>query len=153
MIFGEASTDELLEVLAMVEGDETDGAPMTLDDCISTLNEEFPGFWWRGGTCGLSSEVIIAPDHNHAEHGERLLREFPVALEHWNEGIEVELRPGSEDNLIRAFAAAMIRTKLATAGVFPEWDAFLGARPRRSPKPEGLADATPNPTPITPKEP
>jgi hypothetical protein len=34
------------------------------------------GFFWRGGTCYLSSEVLIAPDYNDPMHRERLLREY-----------------------------------------------------------------------------
>jgi len=110
---------ELEELLSLVEADETDTPPFWLDDCIEALREELPGFWWRGGTCALSSEVIIAADYNCPEHGERLRADFPQELAHWNEGIEVELRPGSEANLCRAFAAVMLRVKLAQLGRFP----------------------------------
>src|SRR6476661_6092787 len=61
---------ELEELLSLVEADETDTPPFWLDDCIEALREELPGFWWRGGTCALSSEVIIAADYNCPEHGE-----------------------------------------------------------------------------------
>lgn len=114
------TADELLDVLMMVEGaDDRDGCPMSAADCLEALKTTFPGFWWRGGTCALSSEVIMAPDYNDPEHGERLKAEYPPELEHWNSGIEVELRPGSDLAFCRAFTAVMIRIKLAKLGIFP----------------------------------
>ena len=112
------TADELLDVLIHVES-EQEGSPMTAAECVEALATSFPGFWWRGGTCALSSEVIIAPDYNDPEHGERLMAEYPPELEHWNAGIEVELRPGSDAAFCRAFLAVMIRIKLAKLGVFP----------------------------------
>lgn len=81
----------------------------SLDAALKLLRDALPGFWWRGGTCALSSEAIVCPDHNCPTHGERLLREFPPAIEHWNEGIEVELRPGGDEALVRALLAATLR--------------------------------------------
>lgn len=112
------TADELLEVLMIVEDLGRDGS-VEFDECIEAMKEQFPGFWWRGGTCSLSSEVIMAPDYNDPEHGERLMAEYPPKLEHWNAGIEVELRPGSDAAFCRAFLAVMIRIKLAKLGVFP----------------------------------
>ncbi len=112
------STEDLLFVLRGLEGiDAPQTFPMGLEDALEVLREELPGFWWRGGTCHLSSEAIIAPDHNCPVHGERLRREFPPTVEHWNAGVEVELRPGSEDALARALLAAICRVKLLHRGV------------------------------------
>src|SRR5690242_9385875 len=112
------TADELLDALMIVEDLGEDGS-VDFNECIEAMNELFPGFWWRGGTCALSSEVIMAPDYNHPEHGERLKAEYPPELEHWNAGIEVELRPGSDGAFCRAFLAVLIRIKLAKLGVFP----------------------------------
>lgn len=71
------------------------------------------GFWWRGGMCGVSSEMIVCPDHNRPAHRERLLRACPPTLEHWNSGIEVTLWPGSHDALIRATLSACLRAQAA----------------------------------------
>lgn len=67
------------------------------------------GFWWRGGTCSLSSEVRVCPDHNDPAHRERLLRDCPPTVEQWNEGIEVEIRPGGDQALICAFVAVCLQ--------------------------------------------
>lgn len=72
-----------------------------------------PGFWWRGGTCHVSSEAIVCPDHNDPEHRTRLLRECSPKIFHWNQGIEVELRPGSDNALVRALASACMRAHAA----------------------------------------
>lgn len=78
-------------------------------DAAETLLPE--GFWWRGGTCGVSSEMRVCPDHNRPEHRERLLRECPPKIEHWNLGIEVTIWPGSNPALVRAFASACLRAR------------------------------------------
>lgn len=80
-----------------------------LDDALSLLP---PGFWWRGGTCCVSSEAIVCPDHNDKYHGPRLHRECPPEIEHWNSGIEVELRPGNPFALCRALIAACLRARM-----------------------------------------
>lgn len=108
----EVTKDDLLESLRMLESDEPTVMRLTVDEAVGWLRKELPGFWWRGGTCFLSSEAIIAPDHNCPVHGERLHREFPPTVAHWNEGVEVELRPGSDENLARALMAAICRVKL-----------------------------------------
>ena len=36
---------------------------------------------------------------------------FPPAVDVWNEGLEVELRPGSDETLARALIAAVLRVK------------------------------------------
>lgn len=113
------SPDDLLDILTHLETTEVEGLTMDAAECVAVLEEELPGFWWRGGTCALSSEVIIAPDYNDERHGERLHAEYPVVLEHWNSGIEVELRPGSDEMFCRAFLAAIVRVKLAKLGIFP----------------------------------
>lgn len=113
------TVDELLDVLMCLETSDQEGCPMNAAECVKILEEDLPGFWWRGGTCALSSEVIIAPDYNDERHGGRLLAEYPQELEHWNSGIEVELRPGSDAMFCRAFLAAIIRVKLAKLGIFP----------------------------------
>lgn len=79
-----------------------------LDDALSLLPI---GFWWRGGTCAVSSEATVGPDHNDPKHGERLLRECPPSINYWDCGIEVELRPGTHFTLIRALAAACLRAR------------------------------------------
>lgn len=66
------------------------------------------GFYWRGGKCGVSSEALVCPDHN-GEHGERLMRECPPSEVHWDEGIEVELRPGSDTAFVLALVSACLR--------------------------------------------
>lgn len=86
----------------------------SIDACVILMDNLLPGFWWRGGTCCVSSEVTVCPDHNNPEHRERLLRDFPPSIEHWDEGIEVELRPGSNDALCRAFLSAILRAYAAT---------------------------------------
>ena len=134
----EETADDLLDALILVEGSDEAGSPMSAAECVEALAESFPGFWWRGGTCALSSEVIIAPDYNDPEHGEQLLAEYPPELEHWNSGIEVELRPGSDAAFCRAFLAVMIRIKLAKLGLFPSEIYESSGR--------NLADATSNHT-------
>lgn len=79
-------------------------------DAVLTLLPE--GFWWRGGTCSVSSEATVCPDHN-GPHRERLLRECPPTELIWDEGIETELRPGSNNALIRALLTAILRAKQA----------------------------------------
>lgn len=81
----------------------------SLDAALKVLRDALPGFWWRGGTCAVSSEAIVCPDHNCPTHGKRLHEEFPPHLIHWNEGIEVELRPGGDQALVRALLAATLR--------------------------------------------
>lgn len=81
----------------------------SLDAVLSLIEQKLPGFWWRGGTCSVSSEARVCPDHNCPEHGARLLAECPPSLDIWNEGIEVELRPGSQNALVRALLAATLR--------------------------------------------
>lgn len=81
----------------------------SLDAVLLLMSAQLPGFWWRGGTCSVSSEARVCPDHNCPEHGPRLLAECPPSLDHWNEGIEVELRPGSQSALVRALLAACLR--------------------------------------------
>lgn len=91
-----------------------DSAPAILtsfDDALTLFREVLPGWWWRGGTCWVSSECRICPDHGSPEHGERLLREFPPAIDVWNEGLEVELRPGSDEMLARTLVAAILRVQ------------------------------------------
>lgn len=82
----------------------------SLDAAVSLLERVLPGFWWRGGTCYLSSEARVCPDHNCPTHGARLLVECPPEIEHWNEGIEVEIRPGSQGALVRALLSALLRS-------------------------------------------
>lgn len=77
-------------------------------DAVLTLLPE--GFWWRGGTCSVSSEATVCPDHN-GPHRERLLRECPPTELIWDEGIETELRPGSNNALIRALLSAILRAR------------------------------------------
>lgn len=91
-----------------------DSAPAILtrfDDALAVFREVLPGWWWRGGTCWVSSECRICPDHGSREHGERLMHAFPPAVDIWNEGLEVELRPGSDETLARALIAAVLRVK------------------------------------------
>jgi hypothetical protein len=77
---------------------------------IDAANTLLPsGFWWRGGTCGVSSEVRVCPDHNRPEHKTRLMNLCPPKIAHWNNGIEVTLWPGNDQALIRAFASACLR--------------------------------------------
>lgn len=119
------TVDELTDALVMVEGADGDSAfPFDEGGCVEILESELPGFWWRGGICALSSEVIIAPDYNDPEFGPDLHRDFPATEDHWNAGIEVELRPGSRENFCRAFVACIIRAKLAKLGVrvAQQWD-------------------------------
>lgn len=81
----------------------------SLDAAVKVLGQALPGFWWRGGTCFLSSEAIVCPDHNCPTHGARLREECPPVIAHWNEGIEVEIRPGGDAALVRALLAATLR--------------------------------------------
>lgn len=81
----------------------------SIDAALTLLPE---GFWWRGGTCSVSSEATVCPDHN-GTHRERLLRECPPTELIWDEGIETELRPGSNNALIRALLSAILRAKQA----------------------------------------
>lgn len=109
---------DLREVIGYLEGGTRPGdAPMSLAEAVQALHDELPGFWWRGGTCALSSEAIVCPDHNDPEHRERLMAECPPSVKHWNEGIEVELRPGSDAALVRALLAAMSRAILLKNGM------------------------------------
>lgn len=79
-------------------------------DAVLTLLPD--GFWWRGGTCSVSSEATVCPDHN-GPHRERLLREYPPTELIWDEGIETELRPGSNNALIRALLSAILSARQA----------------------------------------
>lgn len=91
-----------------------DSAPEILtsfDAAVSLFREVLPGWWWRGGTCWVSSECRICPDHGSPEHGDRLHREFPPEIDVWNEGLEVELRPGSDETLARTLVAAILRVQ------------------------------------------
>ncbi|UQS95277.1 hypothetical protein Pam5_61 [Pseudanabaena phage Pam5] len=115
-----SNEDLVLTVEEMEAQRIPDADTPTLEDCVKALHRHLPGFWWRGGTCGLSSEVVVAPDYNCKIHGERLVQEFPQDLEHWADGIDVEIRPGSDVNLRRAFVSAILRARLAINGVFPE---------------------------------
>lgn len=72
----------------------------TLHDWHLAMTEKLPGWLWRGGVCAVSSEMWIVPDFNCPVHGERLRREMDE--QHWDEGREVELRPGSYDALVDA---------------------------------------------------
>jgi hypothetical protein len=71
------------------------------------------GFWWRGGSSQLSSEVRVAPDYNDPEHRERLLKDYPQTLRHWDKGVEVEIRPGGDGSFARAFAAVCLVARAA----------------------------------------
>lgn len=82
---------------------------VSLDAALKVFRDALPGFWWRGGTCAVSSEAIVCPDHNCPAHGERLRTECPPTIAHWNEGIEVELRPGNDAALVRSLLAATMR--------------------------------------------
>ncbi|CAH1690958.1 conserved hypothetical protein [Hyphomicrobiales bacterium] len=91
-----------------------DSAPAILtsfDAAVALFREVLPGWWWRGGTCWVSSEARICPDHGSPEHALRLHREFPPEIDVWNEGLEVELRPGSDETLARALIAAVLRVR------------------------------------------
>ena len=81
----------------------------SLDAALTLLPE---GLWWRGGTCSVSSEATVCPDHN-GPHRERLLRECQPTELIWDEGIETELRPGSNNALIRALLASILRARQA----------------------------------------
>lgn len=133
------TASDLLFTLSEIEAGRHTRAVPSLDECVGILGRVLPGFWWRGGTCGLSSEVVVAPDFNCPVHGNRLLREFPVNLEYWDQGIDVEFRPGSNENLRRAFLAAILRALLAKQGEFPE---FCDPRAASIGSGRTLADAT-----------
>jgi hypothetical protein len=91
--------------------DPDDLPDITMDDCLSLLPD---GFWWRGGTCHVSSEVTVCPDHNDPEHRERLLRQCPpTEAAYWDCGIDVELRPGSHKAFLWAFFLACYRARRA----------------------------------------
>jgi hypothetical protein len=77
------------------------------------------GFFWRGGTCHVSSEVTVCPDHNDPLHRERLMKECPPADAIWNDGIEVELRPGGDAAFVLAFTAVCLRAQAALEGWRP----------------------------------
>lgn len=96
--------------------DPSENLPSYTNSVDSALELLPSGFWWRGGTCHVSSEAVVCPDHNHPDHRERLLREYPPTKEHWNSGIEVEIRPGSDDALARALASACLRARLIRQG-------------------------------------
>jgi hypothetical protein len=96
-----------------LDGDHPDPTK-SIDAAVALLPS---GFWWRGGTCYLSSEATVCPDHNNPEHRERLLRECPPSIEHWDSGIEVEIRPGSDHALARAICAASLRARHALSAV------------------------------------
>lgn len=81
---------------------------LSLDKALMLLPD---GFWWRGGTCCVSSEATVCPDHNNPDHRERLLRECPPSIEWWNEGIEACLTPGSDAALIRALISACLQAR------------------------------------------
>ena len=77
------------------------------------------GFWWRGGSCHLSSEVRVCPDHNDPLHRHRLMKECPCTEKIWDEGIEVELRPGGEKTFVLAFTAVCLKAHAALEGWRP----------------------------------
>lgn len=37
---------------------------MTLEQAISKLNADLPGWWWSVGLCSVSAHASIAPDRN-----------------------------------------------------------------------------------------
>ena len=80
-------------------------------DAAMTL--ALPGFWHRGGQCAVSSEMRVCPDHNDPVHRERLLLELPPTIDIWDEGIEVELRPGGMQQLILATVSVWLRARAA----------------------------------------
>lgn len=105
------------EILCLVDPRALRSGPLRGDpkytaslDAVLTLLPE--GFWWRGGTCSVSSEATVCPDHN-GPHRERLLRECPPTELIWDEGVETELRPGSNNALIRALLSAILRARQA----------------------------------------
>jgi len=77
------------------------------------------GFFWRGGTCHVSSEVLVRPDHNDPLHHHWLVKTCPETEKVWNEGIEVELRPGSDTAFVLAFTAVCLRANAALEGWRP----------------------------------
>jgi hypothetical protein len=41
--------------------------PTSLDEAVAYLREHLPGWWWRGGVCHVSAEVLDALDRAQAE--------------------------------------------------------------------------------------
>jgi hypothetical protein len=85
---------------------------ITIQDCLAALSA---GLYWRGGICHLSAEVLIAPDYNDPDHRELPLIEYPQSLAHWDQDLEVEIRPGSHDAFLRAFIAVCSKARLMGA--------------------------------------
>jgi len=66
----------------------------SLDAIVGLIERVLPGFAWKVGTCSVSDDAWICPDHNNPEHGERLMKQFPpVYGTKWDRGIDVDLRP------------------------------------------------------------
>jgi hypothetical protein len=72
---------------------ETHTALVTLQDCLAALPS---GFYWRGGICHLSAEVLIAPNYNDPAHRERLLIEYPQSLAHSTEVLQTSSERSTE---------------------------------------------------------
>lgn len=79
---------------------------------FSLLSSVLPLWFWRGGICGVSSEIFIGPDYNHPKNDGRLEREFPVGEFHDWAANEVELRPGGEAALHDALDLCIIQVAL-----------------------------------------
>lgn len=87
---------DLDEEFHLVCGIPWTGRPVTasVDDMVSIINETLPGWAWKVGTCCVSDDAWICPDHNHPIHGERLKAEFPpVSGSIWDCGVDIDLRP------------------------------------------------------------
>lgn len=63
------------------------------DEVELLFEEHLPGWWWTGGSCGLTGHASAGPDYLDPEHRERLFREWPE--ERFGNGIDVDLTAGS----------------------------------------------------------
>jgi hypothetical protein len=67
-----------------------------IDDMVSLIQRELPGWVWSCGTCHVSDDGWLVPGWNDPAHGERFRRELPepVPRSKWDEGFDGSLAPG-----------------------------------------------------------
>jgi hypothetical protein len=108
------------------------GAPYytgSIDAAVALCERVLPGWAWKVGTCCVSDDAWVCPDHNSPEHGERLKREFPLPVERYpetnargstsltwgpyDEGFDIDRRPPG--NVALALCQAILEAKLYIA--------------------------------------
>jgi hypothetical protein len=69
----------------------------SIEDCISLIETELPGWMWKCGTCHVSDDAWVCPNFADPVHGERLREELDYANmkagDDWDVGFDVDRRP------------------------------------------------------------